>query len=200
MLFMVIHDVYVTGDIRKGAPAGFDVISVLAFSQGMEIVNKHYGQVRRWYLQSGDYKLFDTYCGTCLYLLCTITVFKSVATKSFLSLAVPKLPDSVNRSPLDTKKESIKECTLCALRKEEEYKSDNWEAMETKVTIAEYKHGRTEEALNVLKNARMEEEETVFVKDGSQGNTLQGRPLQENGEVVSDSVLLDSDINQVVTR
>ncbi len=46
--FMVNHDIYVTSGIQKEAPATFDELSALAVSHGMDFINKHYCQARRW--------------------------------------------------------------------------------------------------------------------------------------------------------
>jgi hypothetical protein len=44
----VNHDIYVTGGIEKGAPISFDELSALAFSHGMDFINKHYHQAWSW--------------------------------------------------------------------------------------------------------------------------------------------------------
>jgi hypothetical protein len=95
-LFTVNHDVYVTGDMEKGAPAKFNVLYALAFSQGMEIIDKHYCRAQTWQVQSDSHKWFDAYCGTHPYLLLYHHSLQECGNQVLSSLAVPnKLPDSV---------------------------------------------------------------------------------------------------------
>ena len=61
--FVLNHDIYVTSGVQKEAPATFDELSSLAVSQGIDFINKHYRQARRWQQQSGNHKTFDAYCG-----------------------------------------------------------------------------------------------------------------------------------------
>jgi predicted urease superfamily metal-dependent hydrolase len=59
-LFVVNHDIYVTSGVQNEAPATFDQLSALAVSQGIDFINKHYCQARRWQQQSGNHKTFDS--------------------------------------------------------------------------------------------------------------------------------------------
>ena len=63
------HDIYVTSGVQKEAQATFDDLSALDVLQGMELINKHYSQARRWQVQSGNYKPFHVYCANRPYLL-----------------------------------------------------------------------------------------------------------------------------------
>jgi hypothetical protein len=106
---VVNHDIYVTNGIQKEVSAIFDKLSALAVSQGMDFVNKHYCQARIWQVQSGNHKPFDAYCGTRLYLILYHNSLLECGNQVRSSLAVPKVPDGVKRSSLDSKKVSIKE-------------------------------------------------------------------------------------------
>ncbi len=100
--FVVNHDIYVTSGVEKDAPATFDELSALALLQGMDFINKHYRQARRWQVQSGNHKPFDAYCANRPYLLLCHNNLLKYGNQVLSSLAVPKLPDSVNRSSLET--------------------------------------------------------------------------------------------------
>jgi hypothetical protein len=93
--FVLNHDIYVTSGVQKEAPATFDELSVLAVLQGMEFINKHYSQARRWQIQSGNHKPFDAYCANRPYLLLYHNNLLECGNQILSSLAVPKLPDSV---------------------------------------------------------------------------------------------------------
>jgi hypothetical protein len=67
--FVFDHDIYVTSSVQKEAPATFDELSALALSQGMEFINKHNHQAKRWQVQSGNQMLFDAYCANQPHLL-----------------------------------------------------------------------------------------------------------------------------------
>jgi hypothetical protein len=106
--FVVNHDIYVTSGVQKEAPATFDVLSALAVSQGMDFINKHYCHARRCQVQSGNHKPFDVHCGNQPYLLIYHNSLQECGNQVLLSLAIPKLPDSVKRSSLDKTKVFIK--------------------------------------------------------------------------------------------
>jgi hypothetical protein len=104
--FVLVHDIYVTSGVQKEAPATFDELSALAVSQGMEFINKHYRQARRWQVQSGNHKPFDAYCASRPYLLLYHNNLLECGNQILSSLTVLKLPDSVKRSSMDKKTES----------------------------------------------------------------------------------------------
>jgi hypothetical protein len=102
--FAVNCVIYVTSGIQKESPATFDELPALAMLQGINFVNKHYCQARRWQVQSDNHKPFDKYCGNWSYLLLYRSSLLECGDQVLLSLALPKLPDSVKISSLDNKK------------------------------------------------------------------------------------------------
>jgi hypothetical protein len=97
---VVNHDIYVTSGIKKEVPATFDELSPSSVSQGMDFLNKHYRQARRWQLQFSNYEPFDAYCGNWHYLLLYHNSLLECGDQVLLSLVFPKFPDSVKRSSL----------------------------------------------------------------------------------------------------
>jgi hypothetical protein len=59
-------------------------------------------------MQSGNHKPFDSYCETRPYLLLYHNSLLECGDQALSNLAVPKLPDSVKRSSLDSMKVFIK--------------------------------------------------------------------------------------------
>jgi hypothetical protein len=105
--FVLVHAIYFKSGVQKEAPATFDELSALAVVlQGMEFINKHYHQARRWQVQSGDHKPFDAYCASMPYLLLYHNNLLECGNQVLSSLAVLKFPDSVKRSSMDKKTES----------------------------------------------------------------------------------------------
>jgi hypothetical protein len=97
-LFKMDNDIYITYGVHEDAPATFNTLSVLAFSQAMNFINEHYREAVRKCTLSGNHKPFFTYCTNCPYLLLYYYNGITECGDTVLgSLACPKLPEGVKR-------------------------------------------------------------------------------------------------------
>ncbi len=103
MSFDVNHDIHAASGIQKEAPSTFDKLSALALSQGIDFIDKHHREARRWQTQSGNHKPFDACCSSRPCLLLYHNCLQECGDPVLSCLAIPKLPDGVKRSSMEKK-------------------------------------------------------------------------------------------------
>jgi hypothetical protein len=106
--FKMDNAICITYGVHKNAPATFDKLSALAFSQAINFINKHYREAVQKCPLSGNYKPFFTYCTNRLHLLLYYNSITKCGDTVLGSLACPKLPEGVKRTSLEdgTRKEN----------------------------------------------------------------------------------------------
>jgi hypothetical protein len=101
--FKTDNDIYIALAVQDNAPATFDPLSGLAFSQAMNFINKHYREAVQKRGLSGNHKPFYAYCKNRPYLLLYYDSITECGDIVLGALASPKLPEGVKRSSLDKK-------------------------------------------------------------------------------------------------